>query len=97
MSVLFRHYCYFLDKGSRFFWASVCNGCYYVLMMSTKVKNNCHFKYLWYWLSLRCHHIVGISKSESIDLLKNGDLMKTVDRYNCYNRYGHALLYSWIV
>ena len=67
------HYWYFLDKGSKFFWAFVCNGCHYVLMMSTKVKHNCHFKYLWYRLSLDYHHIVGISKRESIDLLKNGD------------------------
>ena len=42
-------------------------------MMSTKVKHNCHFKYLCYRLSLDYHHIVGISKRESIDLLKNGD------------------------
>ena len=66
------HYWYFSDKGFRF-QSSVHNGCLGVLMISIDVNSivilNIHGVYY-------CCIIVGISKSEAKNLLRNADLSK---------------------
>ena len=59
------HYWYFLVKGFKF------NGCHNVLMMSIDINSIVILNI--YGVDYRCI-IVGISKIEAINLLKNADL-----------------------
>ena len=63
-------YWYFLDKGFRF-QPAVRNGCHDVLMMSLNINRITILNI--YGLYYRCI-INGISKSEAMNLLQNGDL-----------------------
>ena len=63
------HFCYFSDKGFRFQSTSF-NGCYNILMVSIDIKNitvlninGLDYRFI----------IVGICKSEAINLLKNAN------------------------
>ena len=64
------HYKYILDKWLKF-QRYVCNGCHDVLMMSVNINSIAIFNI--YGLNYHCT-VNGISKSKTINLLKNADL-----------------------
>ena len=65
------HYLYFLDNGFRF-ESSVCNVCHDVLMMSIDIGSMVPLNVSGIGY---CFIIVGISKSEAINLLKHIDFI----------------------
>ena len=71
------HYWYFLDRGFKF-QLSVCNDCHDVLMMSIDINNIAILNF--FGGGYYCN-IVGITKSEAINLLRNADLSKKLDHY----------------
>ena len=70
-------YCCFLNKGFKF-QSYVCNRCQYLLIMSRNLKDI-------YILNIRnadyCCIISGISKSKTIKLFQNTDLIEKAEPY----------------